>query len=60
MDRINKEKKCFFCDSSCTDDDYCYGCTEFICSNCDEVGLEVPFGSHFVEEHRFEEIPEPD
>lgn len=57
--RINKEAKCFFCDSPCNEEDhYCYGCCEFICNKCDEVGVEVPFGSHFVEEHRFEEIPD--
>jgi len=32
----NKPKKCYFCGDLCTDEDYCWGCKEFICLDCDE------------------------
>ena len=49
-----KKARCYFCKLPCVDDDYCYGCQEFICSRCDERGIETPFGSHSVGEHKEE------
>ena len=43
------EPKCYFCGKPCDKEDYCFGCGEYVCSNCDETS---PFGSHDVEEHR--------
>lgn len=27
-------KKCFNCEKTCTSDDYCYGCKEYVCDTC--------------------------
>ncbi|GAH67466.1 unnamed protein product, partial [marine sediment metagenome] len=35
-----------------TDEDYCYGCQEFVCSKCDEREMELEFGPHSIEEHK--------
>jgi len=48
----NKKAGCFFCGAPCTDEDYCHGCKESICDKCDEMGIELDFGPHSVEEHR--------
>ena len=48
----NKKAKCYFCGLPCTDEDYCYGCQEFICSKCDERGMELVFAPHLIEEHK--------
>jgi len=48
----NKKAKCYFCGLPCTDEDYCYGCQEFVCSKCDERGMELDFGGHLIEEHK--------
>ncbi len=47
----NKKAKCYFCGLPCTDEDYCYGCQEFVCSKCDERGMELAFAPHSIEEH---------
>lgn len=44
-----KEPRCYFCGKTCTEDEYCYGCKHYVCSDCDETGV---FGDHTVEEHR--------
>jgi len=48
----NKKAKCYFCGLPCNDEDYCYGCQEFVCSKCDERGMELDFGGHLIEEHK--------
>lgn len=49
---FGQEKKCYFCKKSCTGDDYCYGCQEFVCGICDERGMDLPFESHPIEIHK--------
>ena len=48
----NKKSKCYFCGLPCTYEDYCYGCKEFVCSKCDERGMELEFAPHSIEEHK--------
>ncbi len=50
----NKKAKCYFCSLPCNDEDYCYGCKEFVCSKCDERGMELYFAPHSIEEHKEE------
>ena len=42
--------KCVFCEEPVNDDDYCYGCHEYICSKCDETEV---IGDHKVGDHRW-------
>jgi hypothetical protein len=41
--------KCYFCHREVSEDDFCFGCDEYICDKCDinEVG-----GDHLVEDHK--------
>ena len=55
----NKKAKCYFCGLPCTDEDYCYGCQEFVCSKCDERGMELEFATHSIEEHKEERKMNP-
>lgn len=41
--------KCYFCGKDVDWEDYCYGCWEFVCGECDEM---KPVGRHWVEEHK--------
>ena len=41
--------KCYFCQSKVTEDDFCHGCQESVCSACDET---MAMGVHVVEEHQ--------
>ena len=43
--------KCYFCGKEVTEDDYCYGCKEYVCEECNETD---PWGSHDVEDHQEE------
>jgi hypothetical protein len=43
---------CYFCEDPCDQDDYCFGCQQFICKGCDKRGLEMPFAAHDIEEHK--------
>ncbi len=40
---------CFECKSKCVEGDYCYGCRQSICPQCNKNYLLS--GSHSVEEH---------
>lgn len=40
--------KCHFCQGVVSSDNYCFGCAEFVCSDCDEL---MPWGAHEVEAH---------
>lgn len=44
-----KKKVCIFCGKDVTDDEYCYGCKEYVCEDCDN--RSVPFGEHSVRDH---------
>lgn len=48
-----KEPKCYFCGKHCTEEDFCYGCQQYICEDCDETGI---MGSHDPEDHRLESL----
>jgi hypothetical protein len=39
---------CYFCGCPCQEDDFCSGCDEFICDDCDETH---PMGPHDPEDH---------
>lgn len=43
---------CYFCDELCDQENYCFGCKQFICGQCDKRGLDMPFANHDVEEHK--------
>jgi len=47
-----KEGNCHFCGKTVSDDFYCYGCKKFVCTECDEMGIDLPFGPHSVEDHK--------
>lgn len=51
-----KEIKCYLCEKELNpedaEDDFCYGCKQYICGDCDETG---PMGSHLPEDHKKEE-----
>ena len=49
MTENEKMKTCYFCGKDCDEGDFCHGCQQYVCSDCDETGV---FGSHDVEEHR--------
>ena len=50
--REKESPKCYFCKTDCTDEDYCYGCGQYICSTCDETGA---WGDHEPSDHKSEE-----
>jgi hypothetical protein len=41
--------KCYFCHREVSEENYCHGCDEYICDNCDE---EPQVGDHEVEDHK--------
>lgn len=45
----NKPKECYFCHTPCTDDQYCFGCGEYVCLNCNHF---EGMGNHDVEDHK--------
>jgi len=49
MGKLNTTKVCHFCGKKVTEDEYCFGCGNYVCSCCDK---NEPFGDHKVEEHR--------
>ena len=51
---IPSDGECFFCFEYCTDIDYCTGCEEFICPDCNENDCEG-YGAHDPVEHLVEE-----
>jgi len=42
--------KCYFCGKEVDGMFYCFGCGEFICSDCE--GDDSPFGRHSIEDHK--------
>lgn len=42
-------QKCYLCGEPCDEDDYCYGCRKYICSDCDENAV---MGDHEPEDHK--------
>lgn len=42
---------CYFCPTEVDDGDYCHGCREYVCEDCDEVSLMGP-APHDVEDHQ--------
>lgn len=43
--------KCFNCKKDVTQDDYCYGCSSYVCDGCDERGANGAAGIHLPEDH---------
>ncbi len=48
------EEKCYFCNKPTTQEDFCYGCQQYICEECN-TNADLPFGKHKVEDHQEEE-----
>lgn len=46
---VRKKPRCYFCNREVSEEDYCYGCREYICDDCDEM---IPVGRHKVEDHK--------
>jgi hypothetical protein len=46
--------KCYFCKTPVTEDEYCYGCGEYVCDDCG-LSMNPPFGKHPVEAHQEDE-----
>ena len=44
--------RCYFCRKEVDDDDYCYGCYEYVCQECYEKDGDFPLGKHDVEDHK--------
>lgn len=42
---------CFNCGKPLTQDDYCFGCKEYICDKCDANGVTMPPGRHEPTDH---------
>ena len=47
--------KCYFCGKEVSDEFYCYGCEHYVCSVCDEVGVDIPWGGHDVNDHEVDD-----
>jgi hypothetical protein len=43
---------CYFCDAECDEDDFCYGCGNYICSECDQI---EQIRHHLPDDHRAED-----
>jgi hypothetical protein len=43
---------CYFCEKVTDEEHYCYGCKHYVCEDCDERGMDLPFGEHDVEDHQ--------
>jgi len=50
--------KCYFCAAEVSDDDYCYGCKEYVCAECDVMSINMPWGGHGVDLHAEEALDE--
>ncbi len=46
------EAECYFCARAVDDEDYCYGCKEYVCETCDVAGC---IGPHEAQDHKKEE-----
>ena len=40
--------KCYFCRKEVSEDDYCFGCDEYVCDRCDQNEVAA---DHIVEDH---------
>jgi len=49
MPKIRLVPQCYFCGKLVGDEQFCYGCCEFVCETCNEVEC---VGTHEVEDHR--------
>jgi len=49
IDRVKLAPQCYFCGRFVGDEAYCYGCLEYVCSDCDWTS---PSGEHNVEKHQ--------
>lgn len=45
-----KAQACAFCETPCSDDDFCYGCRTYVCSDCD-VTYGSLSGGHEPDDH---------
>lgn len=43
--------KCYFCHKEVSEDDYCFGCDDYVCEKCDENQTKA-VGDHLVEDHK--------
>ena len=46
------EGECYFCHKPTTTDNYCYGCKQYICAECDPPEVSDFCGPHTVERHK--------
>lgn len=44
------ENCCFLCGDLCDEEDYCYGCSQYVCDNCDQRP-SGDIGVHDVYDH---------
>lgn len=49
---VTEAGNCYFCHKDVGAGNYCYGCLEYVCENCDFTG---PSGAHEVEDHEWAE-----
>jgi len=47
--KIRLVPQCYFCKKIVGDEQFCYGCREFICDSCDWIS---PVGEHDVKQHQ--------
>jgi len=41
--------KCYFCRREVSEDNYCFGCDEYVCDECDQNEV---IADHLVEDHK--------
>jgi hypothetical protein len=51
MAKMALDGECYFCTALCGEEDYCTGCNEFVCPDCDEIPFEDLLPGHEPEEH---------
>lgn len=49
---------CFKCKKDVTQDDFCFGCKQYVCEPCNVNALGIRWGGHDVEEHYETSDPE--
>jgi len=42
--------ECYLCGGEVSEADFCWGCNEYVCQNCDDDG-DFPIGDHKPEDH---------
>ena len=50
-DKTDLTPKCYFCKQVVTEEDYCYGCEQYVCEKCFDEDGDFPVGKHQVEDH---------